>query len=117
MTTKTTDIARAYYTAMGQKNIAGVEKCLHSDIEFIAPLAKVQGKEAMLKAAKGFMNLFNALTIRAVFGNENQAVVIYDLQCPAPINTFATAAFMTFKDGLIVRLELLFDARPFEKKS
>ena len=39
-----------------------------------------------------------------------------NVACPAPIGMIQTAALMTFKDGLIARIELFYDARPFEKK-
>lgn len=108
-------IAEAYYTAMGEKNIAGTEKHLHPDVQFSSPLGKMMGKEAVLDAIKKFTTLFKTLTIRAKFGSENQATIIYDLECSEPIGKLSAAALMTFKDGLIVKIELFFDARPFDK--
>jgi len=109
--------AKRYYQAMHDKDIAAIEKLLHPDVQFMSPMGQAVGKENMLNAVKNFMKAFNALAISTAFGSEDQAIVIYDLDCPAPIGKFRTAAFMTFQDGLIARLELFFDARPFEKKS
>lgn len=40
------------------------------------------GKEAVLNAAKCFMGIFNTLTIRAKFGSEDQAMILYDVKIP-----------------------------------
>lgn len=109
-------IAEAYYKAMGEKNVAAVGKYLHPDVQFVAPLGKMSSKEAVLEGAKKFTNLFKTLKIRSKFGSEDQAMVVYDLECPAPIGNFSTAVLMTFREGLISKIELFFDARPFETK-
>ena len=110
------NLAAAYYRAMNEKNLAGIEKCLHPEVRFIGPLAEMTGKEAVLESVKQFFLIFNKLTIRTKLGSDDQAMVVYDLDFPAPIGLFRAAAFMTFEDNLIVRLELFYDARPFEKK-
>jgi hypothetical protein len=119
--TPTTDsnvnIAEAYYNAMGDKNIEAAGDHLHPDVRFIAPFGNLTGKQAVLSAAKNFVANFNALTIRSKFGSPHQVMLAYDLDCPAPVGIVRTAALMTFKDDLIARIELFYDARPFETKS
>jgi hypothetical protein len=44
-------------------------------------------------------------------------MLTYDAEFGEPIGICRTAVLMTFKDQLIERLELFFDARPFEKNS
>ena len=109
-------IIESYYKAMGEKNIASMEKYLHPDVQFVSPLAKLKGKEAVLEATKGFANFFKTLTIRASFGLGDYAMIVYDVDCPEAFGTIPTASLMTFKEGTIVKIELFFDARPFEKK-
>lgn len=62
------------------------------------------------------MNVFNALTIRVATSSQDKAMIAFDLECPAPIGTVHAAAFMIIKNGLIVRSELFYDARPFVQK-
>lgn len=107
------DTAEAYYITMGEKNLEGMEKYLHPHVEFISPFAKHKGKEAVLEAAKKFMSLFQTLTIRAKFGSNEQAVMVYDVGLSSPIRNIPTASLMTFQDGRIEKIELFFDARPF----
>ncbi len=113
--TKTVAIAEAYYTTMGNKNIEGLAKYLHPDVQFTAPLDKMTGKEAVLEATKKFSSMFKTLIIRAKFGSENQAMIVYDLNFPGLADTFASSALMTFQNGLITKIELFYDARPFVK--
>ena len=104
--------AQAYYQTMNNKNLSGMAKHLHPDAQLIGPMSETRGKEAILDAAKGFMASFKTLTIRTAFGSDNQVVLIYNLECPAPIGIIRAAALMTFKDGLIIRNELFYDTRP-----
>lgn len=108
--------AKTFYTEMAKKNIDALELYVHPDIELITPLAKHQGKEAYLAALKNFMAFFNSLTIRTQVSEGNQALVIYEVDFPAPMGKVSTASLMTFQDGLISKVELFFDASPFQPK-
>lgn len=55
MDQSTLSLAKAYYTAMGEKDIATMEKHLHPDVQFITPLTTLKGKESYLEAVKGFV--------------------------------------------------------------
>ena len=107
-------IAKIFYTAMGEKKIDEMEKYLHPNIQFSTPLAKMTGKEAYLEAAKGFATFFKTLIVRATFAEGDQAMVVYDSDFPAPIGNIPGASLMTFQEGLIIKIELFYDARPFE---
>ncbi len=112
----TAEIIAEYYKAMGQRDFEKLEKLLSSDVQFIGPLAKMKGKEAVIEATKRFSSLFKTLNVRAKFGSNNQAMVVYDLDCPDPIGLFSSSALMTFENGLITKIELFYDARPFDKR-
>ena len=112
----TAEMIEEYYKAVGNKNFEKVEKQLHPEVQFIAPLAKIKGKEAVLEATKKFTTLFKTLNIRAKFGSNNQAMVVYDLDCPEPIGFISSSALITFENGLIKKIELFYDARPFDKR-
>lgn len=113
--TKNTTIAKAYYTAMSEKNIKVMGKYLHPDVRLISPLSQLRGKEAYLEALKGFTSFFKTLTVRTVFGEGDQAVVICDVLCPPSIGTLPTAILMTLQNGLITQLELFHDTAPLNK--
>lgn len=108
-------IAEAYFAAMSAKNIASLEVYLHPDIELIAPLAKVTEKAAVLEQIIKAMSLFNTLIVRTKFSSDDHAIVIYDVEFPAPVGKMSTAALLTFQDSLIIKIELFYDARAIEK--
>lgn len=116
MSEKNIAMAVAYYQAMGNKDLATITKCLHPNVQLISPLAVVTGKDAVLNSVKNFMAVFNKLTIRAHFGQGDQAMLAYDLDCPAPFGVIRGAVLLTFKDDLIIQYELFYDARPFVSK-
>lgn len=110
------EIAEAYYEAMGSKNTQDMAKYLHPDVQFIGPLSEMKGKDSILDAAKRLVSLYKSLSIRAKFGSGDQAMIVYDLDCSAPIGNHRVAALMNISRGLIEKIELFYDARPFEKK-
>ena len=108
--------AIAYYEAMNNKDLSTMAQYLHPEIQFVGPMAEMKGKETILGALGQILALFKTLKIRTKLANDNDVMVVYDLDCPFPIGLLRIAALLTFENDLIARLELFFDARPFEKK-
>ncbi len=106
-------VAVAYYTALGNKDMEEVKKYLHPDIQFADPQERVVGREAVLKAAKGFTAIFKSLTIHAQFGSENQAVIVYDvyIDIPGLSKNLRAASLLSFQEGLISNIELVYDTQ------
>ena len=116
MTEKNVASAVAYYKAMADKDLSGMARHLHPEVRLVTPMEELTGKETVLEAAKRLLNFIASIKVRAKFGSEDQAMLAYDMDFAAPIGACRAAALMTFKDGLIVRNEIFFDARPFDKK-
>ncbi len=104
-------LAVAYYTALGKKNMEEVKECLHVSVQFSDPQEKVSGREAVLKAAEGFAAIFNTLTIYAAFGAKDQAIVVYDVNISGLSKDLRAASLLSFQDGLISHIELIYDTR------
>lgn len=113
MNEKNIHLAEEYYKAMKSKDLPRIEGYLHPEVHFLSPLAEAKGKEAVLEGIKKFISFFNDLNVRAKFGSENQAVIIYDVDCSEPIGSIRTTALLTFKENLISDIELFFDAGVF----
>jgi hypothetical protein len=113
--TDTKTIGVAYYTALGEKNIEAIKEYLHPDIQFSDPQEKVIGREAVLKAAQRFAGIFKSLTIRAQFGSENQAMIVYDVEIPGLSKKLQAASLLSFREGLISKIELFYDSRGLGK--
>lgn len=108
-------IGVAYYKALGEKNIEKVSKYLHPDIRFTDPQETVIGKESVLKAAQGFARIFKTLTIRAPFGSEDQAMIVYEVEIPGLSKKLQAASLLSFKEGLISKIELFYDSKGLGK--
>lgn len=115
MKTDTKALGVAYYTALGKKNIEEVKKYLHPDVQFTDPQEKVIGREAVLKAAQGFTGVFKTLTIRAKFGSEEQAMIVYEVEIPGLTKNLQAASLLSFQEGLISKIELFYDSKGLGK--
>ena len=109
-------IAETYYHQMLKKNFAAMEECLHPDVSFIGPLAKMSGKNAVVEAAKNLSSILDDIKIRAKFSSGNQIMLAYDFMFPESIGKLRAAVLMEFENQLISKIELFYDGRPFEQK-
>ena len=116
MSVSNLNIAESYYAAMNNKDLNEIAVYLHPKVRFLGPLAQLEGKEAVLESAKGFLGIVDSVKMRTKTAFSNQAILAYDLNCVQPIGTIRVAALMTFEDNLISVIELFFDARVFDKK-
>jgi hypothetical protein len=108
--------AEEYYTLIGEKSVEGIKKYLAHDVEFYSPLATLKGKEAVIRATSNFMSAIASLKIRAKFDSGDQAMIVYDVDFPGLASKFPGASLLTFRNHLIVRIELFHDARHFKKE-
>lgn len=108
--------AENYYNAMLAKDFDKMTSYLHDNVHFIGPLAEMHGKDAVVLAAKNFGGILQDIPIRSRFSSGNQIMFAYDMIVPAPIGKFRAAVLMEFTDRLISKIELFYDASPFEEK-
>ena len=113
----TVNLANAYYQAVANKDTNSVAKLLHSDVRLIGPLGNAAGKESVLQAVTGFANLLKSLRVNVSFGSQEQAMVNYDGDFGERFGICRSVALLSFRDHLIERIELFFDARPFERNT
>jgi len=108
--------AENYYNAMLAKDFDKMTSYLHNEVHFIGPLAEMHGKDAVVSAAKNFSEILQDIQIRSQFSSDNQIMFAYDMVVPVPIGKFRAAVLMEFTDRLISKIELFYDASPFEEK-
>ncbi len=115
-TTDNLNLAENYYNAMLAKDFDKMANYLHNNVHFIGPLAEMQGKEQIVTAAKNFGGILQDIQIRSRFAAGDQIMLAYDMVVPAPIGKFRAAVLMEFTDRLISKIELFYDASPFQEK-
>ncbi|ETZ07780.1 snoaL-like domain protein [Holospora obtusa F1] len=115
-TTDNLNLAENYYNAMLAKDFDKMASYLDDNVHFIGPLAKMQGKEPIITAAKHFGSILQDIKIGSRFASHDQIMFAYDMVVPAPIGKFRAAVLMEFKGRLISKIELFYDASPFQEK-
>lgn len=115
-TTDNLSLAESYYNAMLAKDFDKMANYLHNNAQFIGPLAEMHGKEPIVTAAKNFGGILQNIQIRSRFAAGDQIMFAYDIVVPAPIGKFRAAWLMEFTDRLISKIELFYDASPFQEK-
>ncbi len=106
-------LAKEYYQTIGAKNIEAMKPYLHDEVTFSSPMTTLQGKEAVVEATRHFMNAFTSLSIRGELSSDKEAMIVYDTDIPGVSSTFPGASLLTFKQGLIIKIELFHDASLF----
>ena len=107
--------AEAYYQGFNDNDIAAIGNCLDPAVQFIAPMGDLSGKDAVLEAAKRHLLILKNIKIREKFSSGDKVMLVYDLTFGSASAICPTAVLMQFKDKLITRLELYYDARQFVK--
>lgn len=115
-TTDNLNLAESYYNVMLAKDFDKMASYLHDNVHFIGPLAEMHGKDAVVTAAKNFGGILQDIQIRSRFADGDQIMFAYDMVVPAPIGKFRAAVLMEFIDRLIFKIELFYDASPFQEK-
>lgn len=108
--------AERYYRDMLAKNFDAMAKRLHPSVHFIGPLTEMTGRDTVVEAAKNLSGLLTNIEIRAKFSSGNQIMFAYDFMFAKPTGKLRACVLMDFNDGLISRIELFYDGRPFEEK-
>ena len=109
------NVGEEYLSAWKRKDIAAIGRLVHPEIHMKSPIAEASGKQEFLKTCDNIFAVLEDVKIQAKFGSENQAVFIYEFRLKPPLGPVKTANLMTLDGELIRSVELIFDARPFEK--
>ncbi|MFZ0200820.1 MAG: nuclear transport factor 2 family protein [Candidatus Sulfotelmatobacter sp.] len=115
MTQSNAASAEVYYQAMNNKDVSAMARQLHPEIRLVTPMEDLTGKDVVLEAAKKLLIFIQSVEVQAKFEAEDHVMLAYNMYFPGIIGVCRAAALMTFKDGLIVRNELFFDASPFKR--
>lgn len=114
MDAHTLALATAYLAAWDRRDLSEIAQFIHPGVRFIGPMTDLSGKEAFLQSTARILPMLQGVKVHTRFATSDQAICTYDFVCAAPINVCRTAELMTFENDLIVRIELFYDARPFE---
>jgi hypothetical protein len=103
------DMAEAYYSAMGSGNDGKLRSLLHDDVKYVDPLWPLTGKNRVWPAAKKFSAAVKQLKLTEKSSTDDQVTLVYDVTFKKSDKPLRTVVLMTFGDGLIKQIELVYD--------
>lgn len=109
------EIGEAYLNALNKKDITKIMSLADVDIHFKMPLTEVYDRAGFLAAIRRMLANLNELQILSKFSSDSQVVFVYEAHFNQPVGTVKAASLMTIVEDKIRDMEVIFDARPFDK--
>ena len=109
------ELGETYLNALNHKDIAKITSLAHSHIHFKMPLTEVFSRDGFIMAVRRMLANLKDLQILSKFSSDNEAMFIYEAHFNEPVGTVKAASLMTVENDKIHEMEVIFDARPFEK--
>jgi hypothetical protein len=109
---KALELARIYVNAMGSKNVDAIMSISSDDVVCTSPMGQISGLERFRAFQDGFARMITKLTALAIYGDDEQAVVVYDVETH-PVPHALTAELLRVKNGKLVSTEVIYDPTPF----
>ena len=109
---KAAAIARTYVDAMARKNIDAIISISTDDVVCTSPIGQTTGVDRFRDFQEGFARMIAKLTVLAVYGDDEQAVVVYDVETQ-PVPHSVVAELIRITDGKLASTQVIYDATPF----
>ena len=108
------DLASAFIEAFGRRDMAAVAGYLADDVAFESPRATLTGAEPVVAAMAEFAQVVTGVSIVAVVGDDERAMIMYDI-ATGPFGTLRAVDHLVVRDGSIVSDTLVFDTYEVRK--
>ncbi|MCP3439811.1 nuclear transport factor 2 family protein [Bradyrhizobium sp. CCGUVB14] len=105
-------VARSYFDAMASKDADKIVSISADDIICTSPIGELNGAAAFRGFQEGFSRMIKKLTLLAAFGDDDQAVIVYNADTH-PVPNSIVAEHLIIKDGRIASTRVIYDATPF----
>ncbi|WJM84572.1 nuclear transport factor 2 family protein [Dickeya chrysanthemi] len=106
------DIARNYVAAMAKKEIDAIVSMSAENIVCSSPIGQLVGIERFQAFQEGFAKMIVNLTLLAAYGDDEQAIVVYEVETH-PVPHSVAAERLTVREGKITATTVIYDATPF----
>ncbi|UWU77562.1 nuclear transport factor 2 family protein [Bradyrhizobium huanghuaihaiense] len=105
-------IANTYVEAIARKDVDTVISISADDIVCTSPRGRIVGTSTFREFHGGFARMLQKVTLLATYGDDQQAVVVYNADTH-PVANAIVAELLKVRDGKIVSTEVIYDAAPF----
>jgi limonene-1,2-epoxide hydrolase len=106
------EIAHTYVKAIANKDVETILSISTEDVVCTSPIGQTTGIERFRAFHDGFARMITGLTVLAVYGDDTQAVVVYDAETHA-VPHAAVAELIKVKAGKLASTDVIYDATPF----
>lgn len=100
-----------YNRAFGEGRLDDVREMLHPDVEFDGTAKPLAGRDAYMSGLPRLVSVLKANEIKDIVVEGDRAFVLYDFVTDTPAGAVLSGELLTFEDGLIRKITLLFDLR------
>jgi hypothetical protein len=111
-TGKALTVARIYADAIASKDVNKIMSVSAEDVICTSPLGQTGGVAAFRGFQEGFTKMIKKVTVVAVFGDDEHAVIVYDADTH-PVANAIVAEHLVVKNGEIASTRVIYDATPF----
>jgi ketosteroid isomerase-like protein len=107
------EVALAYFHAWTGHDLDRAMEYVADDMVCDAPAGRLEGAAAFRGFMGPFVQILTGSQLIAAFGNDEQAVVVYDTET-VPVKTAPAAECVTVTNGKITYSRFIFDRAPFD---
>jgi ketosteroid isomerase-like protein len=107
------EVALAYFHAWTGHDLDKAMEYVADDMVCDAPAGRLEGAAAFRGFMGPFVQILTGSQLIAAFGNDEQAVVVYDTET-VPVKTAPAAECVTVTNGKITYSRFIFDRAPFD---
>jgi ketosteroid isomerase-like protein len=107
------EVALAYFHAWTGHDLEKAMEYVADDVICDAPAGRLEGAAAYRGFMGPFVQILTGSQIIAAFGNDEQAVVVYDTET-VPVQSAPAAECVTVREGKITYSRFIFDRAPFD---
>ncbi|MBF9128127.1 nuclear transport factor 2 family protein [Plantactinospora sp. S1510] len=106
-------VALAYHQAWTGRNLDEAMAYVADDVVCDAPAGRIEGADAYRALMEPFVQMLISAETVAAFGDEEQAIVVYDTTTTL-VSSGPAAECVTVRDGRIAYSRFIFDRLPFQ---
>jgi ketosteroid isomerase-like protein len=107
------EVALAYFHAWTGHDLDKAMEYIADDVVCDAPAGRLEGAAAYRGFIGPFVQILTGSQIIAAFGNDEQAVLVYDTET-VPVQSAPAAECVTVREGKITYSRFIFDRAPFD---
>jgi limonene-1,2-epoxide hydrolase len=108
------EVASAFIEAFGRRDMTAIAGFLADDVAFESPRVALTGAEPVLAAMGEFAQVVTGVSVLAVVGDDERAMIMYDM-ATGPFGTLRAVDHLMVRDGRIVSDTLVFDTYDVRK--